>query len=159
MSDGNDRQLLLPPERPEGYEDFAGRYERTVDEKGRMVLPPALRDTFGGVARLTIVRDRIAMWTARSWSDAAGRIQVKEIQGDYPSGTHEAFHTYTEVVAVDGQGRVPLPAWMREDVGIGADGFAIAIVGLGAYLAIGPSDRKPAMSHDQLKAVLDPAFL
>jgi len=154
-STGDALHVLQAPRYDEGYEHLGQREERTVDDKGRVILPAgAWRDVFADGARLTLFRGCLALWTLRSYGAFVAELHADQRQGKNPPGTVEAFRAETRHISLDGQGRLTLPAELRELVGIGGHGSTVSIEGQGDRLEFRPADRPGRMSAAQLLDVL-----
>jgi DNA-binding transcriptional regulator/RsmH inhibitor MraZ len=146
-----DLHVLRSPQYDEGYEHLGERQERTIDDKGRIVLPAgAWRDAFAGGARLTLFRGCLALWTIRSYGAFVGQLHADQRMGRHKPGTVEAFRAETRHVALDGQGRLTLPTELRELVGIGGPGDRVSIEGQGDRLEFRPVDQPGRMSAAEL---------
>lgn len=155
-SDGGDLHVLRSPQYDEGYEHLGQREERTVDEKGRIVLPAgAWRDAFAGGARLTPFQGCIALWTLRSYGSIVARIHAEQRAGRARPGTVEAFRAETRHINLDSQGRLTLPPELRELVGIGGQGDQVVIEGQGDRLEFRAGGRSHRMSAADLIGELD----
>ena len=154
-STGDALQLLQAPRYDEGYEHLGQRELRTIDDKGRVILPAgAWRDVFAGGARLTPFQGCLALWTLRSYGSVVARIHAEQRAGRTNPGTVEAFRAETRHISLDGQGRLTLPAELRELVGIGGHGSSVSIEGQGDRLEFRPADRPGRMTAAQLLDVL-----
>ncbi len=150
-----ERDGFLPPPYPPGYEYLAGYEERTVDDKGRLVLPAGpWRDAFSGGARLTSWKGHLALWTVRGWGDVVAEVHAEQKLGTRPAGTVEGFRRSTQMVTIDGQGRFALPPRLRERAGIGGQGSLVAIDGQGDRLEIWALERLSGLTDDEVEAAL-----
>ena len=150
-SGGSDLDVLRSPQYDDGYEHLGQREERTVDDKGRIILPAgAWRDVFAAGARLTPFQGCLALWTLRSYGAVVARIHAEQRAGRTKPGTVEAFRAETRHINLDGQGRLTLPAELRELVGIGGQGSTVVIEGQGDRLEFRPADRPGRMSAADL---------
>ena len=120
---------LQSPRYDDGYEHLGGYEERTVDDKGRIVLPAGhWRDTFAAGARLSPWQGCLALWTLRSYGSIVAELHAAQRAGERRKGTVEAFRRQTQMVTLDGQGRLTLPQGLRDRFGIGDHGAPIAIL-------------------------------
>lgn len=109
---------------------FRGRFEVKLDPKGRLSLPPGLRLSENIVITNHRLNGRNALhgYTLESWQRLESRIErlspleasVQAFQRFYISGG--------QVVELDSQGRVLVPAGLRKFAGLEAD---VVVVGLG----------------------------
>ena len=107
---------------------FTGEYRHTVDDKGRLAVPARFRAQLAGGAVVSrwidgclAIHDQ-AGWEALSTrvaalpiTDAAARLFQRQIFG----GALEA--------ALDRQGRVLIPAYLREEAGLGGEAVVAGI--------------------------------
>lgn len=116
--------------------EFSGNYAHTIDPKGRVTIPSAYREALGESFTIGLNNEfnAIALYPVEKWeeigqkleripdSDARGMAYVRLIKAfSFP---HQKL---------DGQGRVLLPALLRQKVGMER---AICFVGIGRYLEI-----------------------
>lgn len=107
---------------------FTGEYRHTVDEKGRLAIPARFRSQLEGGAVLSRWIDGcLAIHTRNGWAaleqkvanvpltDPAGRLFERQIF----AGALEAD--------MDKQGRVLVPAYLREEMGIGSEALVIGV--------------------------------
>jgi MraZ protein len=101
---------------------FFGRYEHSLDTKGRIILPAKFRAAFEHGGYLTQYHEGcLALWTpeefehqmvARQEAAAAGPGE-RNLARVWASGCHE--------VEVDRQGRMAIPVHLRDFAGLTAD--------------------------------------
>lgn len=148
-------EQLHAPTYADGYEHLSEREERAVDDKGRIILPAGhWREAFAGGARLSPFGDCLALWTLRSYGEVVARIHADQRAGQRRPGTLQAFRRDTKMVALDNQGRLTLPAELRDLVGIGGHGSMVAIEGQGDHLEIRPAGQVRGMPPAELTAEL-----
>ena len=151
-----DTDVLLSPDYDEGYEHLGMREERSLDDKGRVILPAgAWREVFAGDARLTPYRGCLALWTMRSYGKYVARLDAAQRAQKVKAGTLDAFRAEARHVSLDAQGRLTLPPDLREHVGIGGHGSTVVIEGQGDHLEFKPGGRAPRMTAVDLVAELD----
>ena len=121
--------------------DFSGNFAHTIDPKGRVTIPSAYRDALTGGFTIGLNNQfaAIALYPKEKWaqkcaqlaripeSDIKGTRYVRLITGNSFSGCE-----------LDGQGRVLLPATLRQKVGMDKN---IRFVGMGEYLEIWDEGR------------------
>jgi MraZ protein len=125
-----------------------GQYERNLDNKGRLAIPAALRAGLGAGAVLTRSFDGcLCIYPAAGWATLARAAE------DLPEFTPEARSlarmVFGSAVAceIDRQGRVLVPAFLREYAGLHA---AAVIVGVNNRIEIWSRD---AWLREQQKIV------
>lgn len=107
---------------------FTGEYRHTVDEKGRLAVPARFRTQLEAGAFVSRWIDGcLAIHTRAGWerldalvsglaiTDARARLFQRQIFG----GALEA--------EIDRQGRVLLPAYLREEATLGADAIVVGV--------------------------------
>jgi len=114
-----------------------GRHTVSLDDKGRLVLPAAHRERYSGGTVLFFRGDHIAVFEPTEWDAFVEQLRARRVAGQL---SRERFNHLTMSAAdpkPDSAGRVLVPAWMRDELGVDRE----AIVG-GAheYLAIYPKD-------------------
>ena len=102
---------------------FTGEFRHTVDAKGRLIVPSRMRDELGGdVAVLVTYLDGcIAMFSKEGFERFEQQLMglerskegVRDLIRNVASGTHDD--------EVDKQGRITVPAKLREYAGIEKD--------------------------------------
>ena len=133
----------------EGYEHFGDTFPRTIDDKGRIVLPSGpQRDAFEGRAWLTPWKGSLALWTRRSYGAFLQRIEEQERERTLPENSVEAIRRSTVRVTIDAQGRFGIPAPLRESRGIGGQGSKVIVEGQGDRLEIRATDRPDPVTPD-----------
>lgn len=154
MVDG-EQQIPLQ-QLPEGYELLSGEQERTVDDKGRIVLPAGQwRDAFDGRAWIGPYKGgSLVLWTARSFAYALSEIAAQETSRALPDGTIEHFRRANPQVTIDAQGRLTLPPALRELRRIEIGG-QVYLEGQGDRLEIRRLDTTNRLSPDEYDAVMD----
>jgi MraZ protein len=107
---------------------FTGEYRHTVDDKGRLAVPAKFRIQLeGGAVVSRWIDGCLAIHTRGGWdhldtlvsglaiTDARARLFQRQIFG----GALEA--------EIDRQGRVLLPAYLRDESGIGAEAVVVGV--------------------------------
>ncbi len=107
---------------------LVGSFSRTIDPKGRVILPREMRREFEGGLMVTKGLDNcLFLFPMKEWEKLVERI------GEMPSGS-ESTRRFTRLffpnashLVPDGQGRVLVPPRLREMVGLQKD---VIVVGL-----------------------------
>ena len=108
---------------------FVGTYERTLDDKGRVVLPARLRAQLGGegfIGRLP--EGGLAIWSRQDFEDMAERIDAQVRARQFSGRVFRQFMADSQDFEPDGQGRVSIPERLRPHLDLGSD-----VVMTGAY--------------------------
>lgn len=94
---------------------FFGRYEHSLDAKGRLILPSKFRPAFESGGYLSQYNDRcLALWTPEDFEKQMAHMEeAQESSRDernlarlWAAGVHE--------VEIDKQGRMAIPAFLRD---------------------------------------------
>ena len=107
---------------------LVGSSERTVDSKGRIILPREFRRDFEGGLMVTKGLDNcLLLYPMKEWEKLVERIE------EMPTGS-EATRRFTRLffadashLTPDGQGRVLIPPRLREMVGITKEVFVVGL--------------------------------
>ncbi len=129
---------------------FTGEYRHSVDGKGRIAVPSKFRAQLDAGAVVSRWLDScLAIHTKAGWESLADKVATLQIT-DEPSRLFQRFIFAGAVEAtLDGQGRVLIPTYLRELVGL--QGEAV-IVGSRDHAEI----WAPARWDDYRRALEDP---
>ena len=100
---------------------FNGNYNHTIDTKGRLIVPAKFREQLGEAFVITNGNDGcLAIYTNEAWETFLGKIM------SMPAGKNKRtleryFAASSETVEVDKQGRILVPASLREKAGLEKD--------------------------------------
>ena len=104
-----------------------GEYNHNIDAKGRMNFPAKMRDELG--ASFIVTRwsdDCLAALTEREWNRIAERIQNMPLSET--SEIARYMFSNANLVEPDKQGRIMLPASLREAAGLDKDVTVIGVM-------------------------------
>jgi len=107
---------------------FVGRYDRSLDTKGRLILPARLRASFELTGYLAPHEDGcIALWTDDEFTAEADRQHARE--GEGPGARHEVREWFSHVnrVQLDAQGRMPIPPDLRAHADLDQDVLVVGV--------------------------------
>lgn len=94
---------------------FFGRYEHTLDPKGRVILPAKFRAAFEHGGYLTQFRDRcLALWTPEDFDKQMAQMEAAAESGRSERNLARLWAQGTQEVDVDKQGRIAIPQYLRE---------------------------------------------
>jgi MraZ protein len=97
---------------------FRGRHQYTLDEKGRLVLPPAFREEIrskgGEIFMITQKGDTLLGFTFNEWSQLEERILELSKKSDIMRRFRRSFIGNAQECTFDKQGRVLIPPTLRE---------------------------------------------
>ena len=121
--------------------EFSGNFMHTMDAKGRATIPSAYRELLGDNFTVGLNNDfnAIALYPAAKWesiSEKLHRIPDTDARGMAYVRLIKAFSFPGQ--SLDGQGRILLPAALREKAGMKRD---VRFAGVGQYLEIWDEER------------------
>ncbi len=113
---------------------FMGTYQNNVDPKGRVSIPVKFREALGERFYITKGFDNcIDVHTAASWAKMTKMLQKLSVtKRDMREYVRFVFGNATDV-ELDKQGRILLPAPLREAVGISKE---VVVMGVGSKIEI-----------------------
>ena len=117
---------------------FLGEHRHTIDEKGRLTIPAKYRGLLANGMVITRGLDRNLMaFSMAGWDELAARVKsLPWADSSAREFRRRIFSGATDVVP-DKQGRVLLPAYLREFANIDSD---VVIAGMQDHLEIWSSD-------------------
>ncbi|MBI2703753.1 MAG: division/cell wall cluster transcriptional repressor MraZ [Actinobacteria bacterium] len=107
---------------------FVGRFEHSLDDKGRLVLPSSYRQQFAERGFLTQYQRCLGLWTADGFDDVTERLREKFREGSAPNSALRAFASNAVEVKVDKQGRISIPEWLRKKSDLERDAVIIGVL-------------------------------
>jgi MraZ protein len=94
---------------------FFGRYEHSLDVKGRLILPARFRASFGPQAYVSQYQDRcLAMWPPDEFEKQMTEMELLQDQGRAERNLARVWASGSAEVEIDRQGRVAIPLYLRE---------------------------------------------
>jgi MraZ protein len=94
---------------------FFGRYEHSLDVKGRVILPARFRGSFGPQAFLSQYQDRcLALWTPDEFEKQMAEMERLQDEGRIQRNLARVWASGSAEVEIDRQGRVAIPAYLRD---------------------------------------------
>ena len=125
---------------------FMGEYNHTIDAKGRMIVPSKFREQLGNEFVVTKGLDGcLFVYPNEEWHN------IEEKFRNVPLTTKDArkfsrfFFAGAATCELDKQGRILLPAHLREFAGLEKD---VVLVGVGSRVEIWSKDKWEAMNSD-----------
>jgi MraZ protein len=113
---------------------FYGEFDYKLDDKGRVPIPPRFRNALKDGLVLTVGAEKcITAYTATEWKKLSSTLTSNPLTRSKMRRLNRAFFATAFVANVDGQGRIALPAPLREHAQITDE---VAIVGLNTNLEI-----------------------
>lgn len=98
---------------------FCGEYTCTADAKGRMFVPTKIRERFGEGEAIILVRSLdpcISIYTEEKWKSFEEKIE--SLPGTEAREVKRFFYGSMQDAFMDAQGRLLIPAHLREYAGI-----------------------------------------
>ena len=100
---------------------FMGEYNHTIDAKGRLIVPAKFRDQLGEAFVITKGNDGcLSMYTNKAWETFLEKI-TKLPANKNSREFVRYFVSSAEEVETDKQGRILIPASLREHAGLDKD--------------------------------------
>lgn len=123
---------------------FLGEYSHKIDDKGRLALPAKFRTQLKEGAVVTCGPDKVLhLYSTEHWKPLAEKLaNLPAFSSPEVRVLQRAVLGNATVVTPDKQGRILLPASLREYAGLGSGTTADAVVaGLYSRIEIWPADR------------------
>ena len=118
--------------------DFTGEYEHRLDDRGRLAIPSAYRGLFEHGAFLLPGPDgQLELYTPEGYDTERRQRTANDRLRASSRRLARSFFGRARRVEIDRQGRILIPAQLREGRGIQGD---TVIIGMGDYLEIWSSD-------------------
>lgn len=117
---------------------FMGEYNHTIDAKGRLIVPAKFRDQLGEAFVITKGNDGcLSIYTNEAWESFLEK--VTKLPGNKNSREFvRYFVSSAEVVEADKQGRILIPASLREHAGLDKD---VVLAGVIDKIEVWDKDR------------------
>lgn len=113
---------------------FLGEYTHTIDEKGRLTIPSKFRgDLAAGLVVTRGFDQNLMIFPLSEWQDMAERILSRPLGDDSVRTFRRRIFAGAVDLSPDRQGRIVLPAYLREFAGI--DGEVI-VAGMYNYVEV-----------------------
>ncbi|MBW3610379.1 MAG: division/cell wall cluster transcriptional repressor MraZ [Actinomycetota bacterium] len=101
---------------------FLGEFDRSLDPKGRVVLPADHREELGERGYLTKALDKcLAVFHPAEFKEVTARMEQYARQGPQQRRVATQFTAGAHLVIPDKQGRIAIPANLREYAGLTSD--------------------------------------
>lgn len=113
---------------------FLGEFEYRIDDKGRMPFPPRFRPYFkDGIIIAPSPEKCLAVYTLPEWKKLADSLTSSSLPPSKLRKINRALFATAFHTNMDAQGRISLPAALRQYAGIGED---VIIAGANSYLEL-----------------------
>ena len=94
---------------------FFGRYEHSLDVKGRVILPVRFRTELGPRAYLSQYHDRcLAIWTPDEFDKKLAEMESEQESSKEARNLARVWASGSAEVEIDRQGRMPIPSYLRD---------------------------------------------
>lgn len=124
---------------------MTGQFSHNIDAKGRLFIPVSLRKELGQTFHVTVGQDHcLSVYSDESW--AAFMAKLKELSYNEVKKLRALF-AYAADCEPDSQGRILIPAKLREYAGLTKE-----------VVVVGSFDRAEIWSAERWAAIEDEAF-
>jgi MraZ protein len=111
---------------------FVGRFEHSLDPKGRVVLPAVFRDRLAAGGYVAKALDGcLAVWAPEDFEREAEEMVEKAKRGEISRSALRALSSGAATVKPDSQGRIAIPADLRAFAGLEHD-----VIVIGAFNSV-----------------------
>ena len=125
---------------------FMGEYNHTLDTKGRLIIPSKFRETLGEKFVVTKGLDGcLFVYAGDDWNAFEQKLTSLPLINKEARQFARFFLAGAATVEVDKQGRILLPAHLREFAGLEKD---VVLVGVGSRVEIWSKDKWENMNSD-----------
>jgi len=105
---------------------FTGEYRHTVDDKGRIAVPARFRVQLGAGAVVSRWLDAcLAIHTQAGWDELAAKVAALPITDQASRRFQRFVFAGAAEVELDRQGRILLPAFLRESIALGNEAVVV----------------------------------
>ncbi|MBU1249405.1 MAG: division/cell wall cluster transcriptional repressor MraZ [Proteobacteria bacterium] len=117
---------------------FRGHVDRSLDPKGRLMLPPEYREYFHsqhpeGCLVLTLHRGRIIGITPQQWDAWEAKLLEPRTVSDALQSAIDIYLSSYEMVKLDKHGRIQIPPRLRKSGKLNKD---VVVLGSGRHFAV-----------------------
>jgi MraZ protein len=113
---------------------FYGEFEYRLDEKGRLMIPPKFRNVFkDGIVLTSSAENCITAYTLAEWKKLSETLTSGPLVRSKMRRLNRAIFATAFNTSIDAQGRVAIPAPLRDHAQIADD---TVVVGVNTYLEI-----------------------
>lgn len=125
---------------------FMGRYNHTIDPKGRLSIPSKYREILGEEFVVSKGMDGcLFVYANEDWNEFEKKLTSLPLINKEARSFARFFLAGAATVEVDKQGRILLPANLRDFAGLDKD---VVLVGVGSRIEIWSKDKWEAVSAD-----------
>jgi MraZ protein len=135
---------------------FYGEFDYKLDEKGRLMIPPKFRSIFkDGIVLTSSAENCITGYTIAEWKKLSDSLTSSPLARSKMRRLNRAIFATAFNTTIDGQGRVAIPAPLREHAQIIDDAV---VVGINTYLEIWNKalwDEEKTLSQEQAYQIIE----
>lgn len=111
-----------------------GEHKRAINSRGQLVLPEQVLIELNGDLVVTRGFERnLLLFREQEWRELAGKLLAEPISSREVRNLRRRFFSAAEIVSPDANGRVNLPASLREFAGINGD---LILAGMYDYIEL-----------------------
>ena len=131
---------------------FLGQFDHSLDTKGRLIIPSKFREALGESCVLTRGFDGcLCLYRWETWQDFVRRLEELPQNEPHYRKLKRYFMARAVEAEPDRQGRIVLPARLREAAGIQKD---VVTVGMGSRIEIWSREKwEDDMSSEELDEI------
>jgi MraZ protein len=108
---------------------FFGRYEHSLDAKGRLILPSKFRPAFERGGFLSQYNDRcLALWTPDNFEKQMELMEANQQLSTEQRNLARIWASGSQEVEVDKQGRMLIPVYLREYARLTSDVLVLGTI-------------------------------
>ena len=120
---------------------FLGQYQHSLDEKGRVILPAKFRGQLEGGAYMARGLDGcVCVYPTDEWERVSNNMRELSTRGPQQRQAARSFFAGAAEVTPDRQGRVPVPAHLREFGGLSIE-REVVVAGVLSRIEIWDAER------------------
>jgi MraZ protein len=99
---------------------ITGKHHRTIDAKGRLIVPSHMRDELGTHRVVLVVwpDECVAMWTEEKWEELTQQLLEQPKSNSDARSAARALGASAHTDGIDRQGRITVPQHLRDFAGI-----------------------------------------
>ena len=136
---------------------FFGEFEYKIDEKGRIPIPPKFRRELGkeGVVLTSGIENCITAYPLSEWKKLADTLTRGPVPRNKLRRLNRAIFATAFSLTIDGQGRISLPATLRQKVGIEDE---VIVAGANNYFELWNKEQweaEKAISQEQAWQIIE----
>ena len=133
---------------------FMGEYNHTIDTKGRVIVPSKFRETLGDEFVVTKGLDGcLFVYDNQDWTAFEEKLKALPITNKDARAFVRFFLAGAAGVEVDKQGRILLPASLREFAALEKD---VVLIGVGSRIEIWSRERwEDTASFDDMDTIAE----